>query len=228
MSQTFAGSLTPILIDPHNTEHVKELTRQRIKCGVSHLHIQHSTLLTKSQWSAEQVPEWIQECVNGQRKHYLYYESSTGLPVGSGGLTTLSHSGAMHVGDALPESEICACSLYIDPDFRGKSYGNIIMEHRHEVAFANPKVEKCILDTLTRFTTLQTWHRRLGYVEYREPTLSFKTFEEIPEHMRRNGETVEDYRISFFELTRERWEEGEKSAREKKNVSHGVGLMKCC
>lgn len=149
----------------------------------------------------------MEEIRKGVRNHWLYYEASSGLPVGSAASTTLSHEGAMHVGDALPPSILGLCSLYIDPSFRGKSYANIIMDHRHTLAFSDSKIEKCVLDTLTRFQTLQTWHRRLGYVEVCEPKRSYKTVEELPDHFRRISEDLDSWKVSYFELTRERWEE---------------------
>ena len=161
----------------------------------------------------------MQECKDGKRKHYLYYETTTALPVGSAALTTLAHTGAMNVGGPLPESQICACALYVDPDFRGKSYGNAIMDRRHEIAFEDPKIEKCVLDTMMKFTTLRKWHQRLGYVEYGVPVRVFESMDEVPEHMKRHGETVEDYKIGFFELTRARWEESKRRDRAGVQVS---------
>jgi hypothetical protein len=135
----------------------------------------------------------MDEVRNGQRKHYLYYETATLSPVGSGAITSVTHTAKLDGMNfyTLPPGTVTLNSGFIYPHHRGKSYANISHSHRQEVSFSDPKINKILIDTAAHFKDVIAWHKRMGY----EPVGALDELED-------GG-----IRFVFAEITRERWME---------------------
>jgi hypothetical protein len=84
---------------------------------------------TNLQWLIDQVLDMIDQVRKGYQKHFLYYETATGPPVGSGAISSIMHSEGMKFF-SLPENTVTLCAGFIYPHQRSKNYANISHSHR--------------------------------------------------------------------------------------------------
>lgn len=161
----------------------------------------------------------LSEIVDGKRQHFLYYEGATGLPVGSGAITSVAHLGPLSNGD-LPKGSVTLCAGFIYPQHRGKGFANYSHSHRQSLAFSDPSIQRVVIDTISHFTTIREWHKRMGYTQYGPTELIrvFATAEDIPPHLRTMSTDPDYFTFAFSEMTRETWSEMVKQGRKKIEV----------